>query len=94
MEDVLYVILIVIIVLVVIVVVLALVSYALGVWYSFTIPKSDPVPPGGTTPPADKPCSQCDRDKAWYAAQPGWKQVAVAVWWAADRSACAAKGCS
>jgi hypothetical protein len=93
MEDIIYVIVVVIIILVVVAVVVALVSYALGVWFSYEIPKTDPAPPGGS-PPAEKPCTQCDRDKAWYDAQPGWKQAAITVWWVADRSACAAKGCS
>jgi len=80
----------VIIVVIAVLAVVAFLSYAYGVFSSIEIPKQNP--PGDPRPEED--CSQCRRDREWYDRQPGWKQAAVIVWWLANRSACAAKGCS
>jgi len=47
--------------------------------------------PSGNTIPQN--CDECKRDFSWYNSLRPIKKVQYAVWWAAKKIACAAKGC-
>ncbi len=62
-------------------------SFAAGAYSSYDAPKPDPNDPSNTN------CTQCELDRQWYESLPGWHQAMIIVWWLANRTVCAVKGC-